>query len=100
MQTRDIVCSLGAKKGRQILVGFALETENLLANAKDKLMRKNLDLIVANEASAGGGVFGSDQNKITLIDRHNKTTKFELKSKQEVASDLVTVLCELLEKRL
>jgi phosphopantothenoylcysteine synthetase/decarboxylase len=55
---------------------------------------------VANEASAGGGVFGNDQNKITLIDRHNKTTKFELKSKQEVASDLVTVLCELLEKRL
>ena len=100
VQTPDILSSLGTKKVHQILVGFALETENLLENAKDKLMRKNLDLIVANEASAGGGVFGNDQNKITLIDRHNKTTTFELKSKEEVANDLVTVICELLEKRL
>lgn len=98
VQTRDILQTLGSTKKHQILVGFALETEQLMENAKDKLERKNLDLIVANEASAGGGVFGNDQNKITLLNRHNKTTTFELKSKQEAAADIVKAICELLEE--
>jgi len=99
VQTRDILASLGSQKKNQILAGFALETENLLENARDKLVRKNLDLIVANEAGVGGGVFGNDQNKITLLDRHNKTTTFELKSKQEAAVDIVAAICGLLDKK-
>jgi phosphopantothenoylcysteine decarboxylase/phosphopantothenate--cysteine ligase len=96
VQTRDILASLGQIKKLQVLAGFALETDQLIDNAKKKLVEKKLDLIVANEASAGGGVFGSDQNKITLIDRHNKTTTFELKSKREAAKDIVAALIQLL----
>lgn len=99
VQTKDVLASLGQNKKSQVLVGFALETENLLENAKAKLLRKNLDLIVANAADAGGGVFGSDNNKVTLLDRHNKTITFELKSKQSVASDIVTAIIGLLEEK-
>lgn len=88
--THDILLELGKKKTRkQYLVGFALETSNGLANAKEKLRKKNLDLIVLNSLEDKGAGFKTGTNKVTLIDRNNKTIKFELKQKQLVAKDIV-----------
>ena len=73
-------------------VGFALETNNVQEYALQKLKNKNLDLIVANSASEAGSGFGGNTNKVTLIDKHNKITNFELKSKLDVASDIVNYI--------
>jgi len=78
------------KTKQQILVGFALETENVLKHAKEKLLKKNLNFIVANSPKDGKTGFESDTNQIFIIDNHNKTTHFELKTKQEVAKDIIT----------
>ncbi|MEO6882549.1 MAG: bifunctional phosphopantothenoylcysteine decarboxylase/phosphopantothenate--cysteine ligase CoaBC [Bacteroidia bacterium] len=89
-RNKDILMELGKmKSNKQILVGFALETENELANAKEKMKKKNLDIIVLNSLQDKGAGFKNDTNKITLIDKYNKTTTFELKSKTEVAKDIV-----------
>ena len=86
----DIAKTLGAQKQpHQLLVGFALETENGLEHAHGKLTRKNLDLIVLNSPSAEGTGFGHDTNRITLLSPHTKPKEFELKSKKEVARDIV-----------
>lgn len=77
------------KRADQVLVGFALETNNAIENAKDKLSRKNLDLIVVNTLEDDGAGFAHDTNRISILDVHNKITKFELKSKSEVAADIV-----------
>ncbi|MES2837724.1 MAG: bifunctional phosphopantothenoylcysteine decarboxylase/phosphopantothenate--cysteine ligase CoaBC [Bacteroidota bacterium] len=96
-KTTDILAQLGAqKKANQILVGFALETENELANAQKKLEKKNLDFIVLNSLNDAGAGFSADTNKITIIDKHNKTEVFELKSKQQVAQDIVAKIKSLL----
>ena len=86
--TKDILASAGAVKNNQYLVGFALETENELENAKDKIRRKNLDLIVLNSLQDKGAGFRSDTNKVTLIDKNFQIQEFGLKSKQEVATDI------------
>lgn len=86
--TKDILASVGALKKKQYLVGFALETENELENARDKIKRKNLDLIVLNSLQDKGAGFRSDTNKVTLIDKKGKVQEFELKSKKEVATDI------------
>jgi phosphopantothenoylcysteine decarboxylase/phosphopantothenate--cysteine ligase len=86
--TKDILASVGAIKKEQYLVGFALETENELENARDKIKRKNLDLIVLNSLQDKGAGFRSDTNKVTLIDKKGKVQEFELKSKKEVATDI------------
>lgn len=91
-KTTDILFELGKLKNQQILVGFALETENLIENATSKLKRKNLDLIVANYSSTSGEGFGFDTNKVIIIDRNNKMYNFELKQKEEVAQDIVEVV--------
>ncbi len=88
-KTKDILASLGAIKKNQYLVGFALETDNELENAKGKLKKKNLNLIVLNSLSDNGAGFKSDTNKVTFIDDKNTVTPFELKSKTEVATDLL-----------
>ena len=88
--TKDILASVGAIKKEQYLVGFALETENELENAKDKIKRKNLDLIVLNSLKDKGAGFGLDTNRITLIDKKGKVQEFALKSKKEVATDIFT----------
>lgn len=90
IKTADVLESLGKQKDKQLLVGFALETNNLIEYAREKINKKNLDFIVANSATETGAGFGVDTNKITIIDKHNKITNFELKSKQEVAKDIVT----------
>ncbi|MEM7087007.1 MAG: bifunctional phosphopantothenoylcysteine decarboxylase/phosphopantothenate--cysteine ligase CoaBC [Bacteroidota bacterium] len=88
-KTDDILASLGKLKQRQFLVGFALETQNELENAKTKLQKKNLDLIVLNSLNDQGAGFGTDTNKVTFITRDNKVIPFEVKSKQEVADDIL-----------
>ncbi|MBR8536246.1 bifunctional phosphopantothenoylcysteine decarboxylase/phosphopantothenate--cysteine ligase CoaBC [Carboxylicivirga sediminis] len=88
--TVDVAASLGKKKtDKQVLVGFALETQDALNNALKKLQKKNLDFIVLNSLEDKGAGFNSDTNKITIIDKDNKTTEFALKAKDEVARDIV-----------
>ncbi|RLD57235.1 MAG: bifunctional phosphopantothenoylcysteine decarboxylase/phosphopantothenate--cysteine ligase CoaBC [Bacteroidetes bacterium] len=94
--TKDILAELGRRKTeRQFLVGFALETENEFANAEKKLKNKNLDFIVLNSLKEKGAGFGHDTNKITIIEENLKLSKYELKSKQEVAIDIVDKIFEL-----
>jgi phosphopantothenoylcysteine decarboxylase/phosphopantothenate--cysteine ligase len=89
--TTDIAGELGLLKSPdQLLVGFALETNDELQNAYAKLTKKNLDFIVLNSMNDQGAGFGVDTNKITIIDRDNNLTFFELKSKAEVAIDIVS----------
>ena len=88
--TQDIAAALGAvKKKKQLLVGFALETDNELKNAKDKMERKNLDFIVLNSLQDKGAGFRVDTNKVTIIDRHQGLTSYGTKTKREVAEDIV-----------
>jgi len=95
--TTDIAETLGAqKKSSQILAGFALETDNELNNAKDKLLRKNFDFIVLNSLREEGAGFGYNTNRITIIDRNNIIDKFELKSKEEAAKDILDKIVSLI----
>lgn len=97
--TKDIAASLGAiKTENQILVGFALETNDELSNAHRKLQKKNLDFIVLNSLNDPGAGFDVDTNKITILDKYNNQQDFELKTKTEVARDIVSRIVELLVK--
>lgn len=87
-RTKDILFSMGETKKNQYLVGFALETQNAIENAKQKLRRKNLDAIVLNTLEDQGAGFGSKTNKITFIDKNLAEKTFEVKPKSEVASDI------------
>ncbi|OBX26263.1 phosphopantothenoylcysteine decarboxylase/phosphopantothenate--cysteine ligase [Gelidibacter algens] len=88
-KTQDILKSLGAIKSHQFLVGFALETNNELENAKGKLNAKNLNLIVLNSLNDQGAGFGSSTNKVTFITDAQEIIQHDLKSKREVAADLM-----------
>lgn len=88
-KTKDILASLGELKKNQFLIGFALETENEIENAKLKIQKKNLDLIVLNSLQDEGAGFGTTTNKITFIDRNFSIELMELKSKEEVAIDIL-----------
>lgn len=89
-KTVDIAKSLGAKKtANQFNVGFALETENEEKHAKEKLVKKNFDMVVLNSLNDKGAGFKSDTNQITIIDKQNNIQKFELKSKKQVAKDIL-----------
>jgi phosphopantothenoylcysteine decarboxylase/phosphopantothenate--cysteine ligase len=92
VKTHDILASLGKVKSRQILVGFALETNNELENAIVKLKKKNLDLIVLNSLRDKGAGFKKETNKVTIIDKFEKISEFSLKSKAEVADDIFNVI--------
>jgi phosphopantothenoylcysteine decarboxylase/phosphopantothenate--cysteine ligase len=92
----DIAASLGQlKKPHQLLVGFALETDNEEANAMKKLAKKNLDFIVLNSLKDSGAGFGHDTNKISILFEKKKKKSFELKGKREVARDIVDVIAPL-----
>ena len=94
--TKDIAASLGQmKKGHQWLVGFALETTDELQNAKHKLSRKNLDMIVLNSLKDEGAGFGFDTNKVSLIFKNEQIKSFPLKPKSEVARDIVEAVAVL-----
>lgn len=88
----DILHWAGTNKAKQIVVGFALETSNLEVNAKKKLDKKNLNFIVMNTLQDEGAGFGHDTNKIGILDDRNNVESFELKSKEEVARDIITYL--------
>ncbi|MCE5205185.1 MAG: bifunctional phosphopantothenoylcysteine decarboxylase/phosphopantothenate--cysteine ligase CoaBC [Porphyromonadaceae bacterium] len=89
----DIAASLGQMKGaHQILIGFALETNDELQNARKKLERKNLDFIVLNSLQEKGAGFGGDTNKVTILFRDGDNISFGLKSKKEVAKDIVDLV--------
>lgn len=90
VKNKDILFSLGTIKTNQFLVGFALETENEQRNALGKLIRKNLDAIVLNSLNDKGAGFGKDTNKITFIDKNEQIKTFPLKSKAEVAQDIIS----------
>ncbi|MFK7953083.1 MAG: bifunctional phosphopantothenoylcysteine decarboxylase/phosphopantothenate--cysteine ligase CoaBC, partial [Ekhidna sp.] len=90
----DIALELGKQKKKQIHVGFALETNNESSNAKEKLKKKNFDLIVLNSLNDTGAGFQSDTNKVSFFDKNDNEKKFELKSKQEVAADIVSYVTQ------
>lgn len=93
-KTQDILLSLGKIKKDQYLVGFALETENEEENAKLKLKKKNLDLIVLNSLRDEGAGFQKDTNKVTLISKDNKLHPFPVKPKSEVAKDILEYIID------
>ncbi|MDY5969574.1 MAG: bifunctional phosphopantothenoylcysteine decarboxylase/phosphopantothenate--cysteine ligase CoaBC [Bacteroidales bacterium] len=97
VQNPDILATLGGMKtSQQRLVGFALETNNELENANSKLKKKNLDFIVLNSLRDKGAGFETDTNLVTIVDRDGTTLRGKLKSKQEVARDIVRHLAEML----
>lgn len=94
-KTYDIASELGKiKKPGQVIVGFALETDNERANAQKKLASKNFDFIVLNSLKDDGAGFGHDTNKVTIIGKNDVSKEFILKSKKEVASDIVNLIVE------
>jgi phosphopantothenoylcysteine decarboxylase / phosphopantothenate---cysteine ligase len=93
-ETSDILKELGKRKKKQLLVGFALETNDEIKNAKKKLAAKNLDFIVLNSLNDKGAGFQKDTNKISIIDRKNKISKYKTKSKIDVASDIFLKIIE------
>ena len=94
--TTDILAYMGKTKGKQFLVGFALETENEVANAKGKLERKHLDLIVLNSLNDQGAGFKTETNKVTFISKSGAVVPQELKPKEEVAKDLLHMIQNLM----
>ena len=96
VRTKDIAAEFGRLKGNRLLVGFALETDNEEANALSKLERKNLDLIVLNSLRDKGAGFGTDTNKVTVIERGGGKHAYPLAAKTEVAA----VIADAIERRL
>lgn len=93
VKTEDILKSVGSKKtDNQVVVGFALETQNGLENAKKKLHTKNIDLIVLNEMNESGVGFKTKTNKVSIITKDDKVTEFDLKPKNEVALDVLDAI--------
>lgn len=97
-KTKDILSSLGAIKKNQFLIGFALETENEIENAKLKIQKKNLDLIVLNSLQDKGAGFKKDTNKVTFIDKNFEIEPMELKSKESVAADILNKVIQHFSK--
>ena len=98
IKNKDIALEMGNLKTHQVNIGFALETENEKENATAKLNKKNFDLIVLNSLNDKGAGFASDTNKITIIGQDNIKKEFELKSKREVAKDIIYEVAQLLNR--
>jgi phosphopantothenoylcysteine decarboxylase / phosphopantothenate---cysteine ligase len=100
IKNKDIAKYLGEnKKENQILIGFALETNDEIKNALSKIHKKNLDFIVLNSLQDEGAGFGHDTNKINIINKEGAIKKFDLKSKKEVAHDIINELIELINSK-
>jgi phosphopantothenoylcysteine decarboxylase/phosphopantothenate--cysteine ligase len=94
-RTKDILKSLGEKKrGGQVLIGFALETAEEKKHAREKLEKKNADMIILNSLNDAGAGFGHDTNKITIFRKKGKEIGFSVKSKDEVAKDIVDTIIQ------
>lgn len=101
VKTKDIALELGKqKRENQIVFGFALETNDEEQNAKEKLKKKNFDFIVLNSMRDEGAGFQSDTNKITIIDKDGNVAKFDLKTKTEVAKDIVAYTNKILKQKI
>lgn len=96
MPNKDIAAAIGQIKEKQIIVGFALETDNELENAKKKVHTKNLDFIVLNSLNEEGAGFGVDTNKITILKKDGSRLNYDLKTKDEVATDILNVTLEMM----
>ncbi len=97
VKTIDIAKTIGErKKENQLSIAFALETNDELENAKKKLTSKNVNFVVLNSLQNQGTCFGTNQNKITIVE-HNKTTNFDIKSKTEVATDIISHLEKIMQ---
>jgi phosphopantothenoylcysteine decarboxylase/phosphopantothenate--cysteine ligase len=92
----DIIATIGRKKGGRIVVGFAMETGNLMRNAQQKMVDKNMDLIVANELGVAGAGFQHDTNVVRILDRHGKVDVLPLMTKEAVAQRVLDRVCDLL----
>ncbi len=97
VKNADILKELGLKKKKQILVGFCMETQDLIENATKKLNSKNLDFIVANDLSQQGSGFGVDTNIITIIDKSGEKTKYDIMSKREVAEVILDKVSDVIK---
>lgn len=97
-KTVDILAELGKQKKQQCLVGFALETENVIEYATKKIKAKNLDFIIANSLQDKGAGFATDTNKINIVDNTGKVFEYGLKSKEEVAKDILNFTMNYLKK--
>jgi len=95
----DIIGELGKVKEQRIIVGFAAETENLLDNAKEKLKKKNLDMIVANDVAKAGIGFGSDNNEVMIIEKSGKAKQVPLLSKEEIANIILDSVKKALKNK-
>ncbi|MBQ5600672.1 MAG: bifunctional phosphopantothenoylcysteine decarboxylase/phosphopantothenate--cysteine ligase CoaBC [Phascolarctobacterium sp.] len=95
----DIMKELGARKAHQILVGFAAETQNLLDNAREKIVKKNLDMIVANDVTAAGAGFNSDTNIVKFLFPNGEVRSLEQMAKTQVANILLDTVMELKAKK-
>ena len=92
-QTEDILAVLGKQKTRQVLVGFAAETERVIESAQKKLDRKNLDLLVANDVSEG--IFGEDSSSVTILSRSARPVTLERQSKTAIAGKILDMALAL-----
>jgi phosphopantothenoylcysteine decarboxylase / phosphopantothenate---cysteine ligase len=98
-RTRDILEEIGKKKGNRVVVGFAAETENLIANARRKLIEKNLDLIVANDVTKTGAGFASDTNQVRILYPSGEIKDLPLMSKEEVSQAILDEAFNLLKQK-
>jgi phosphopantothenoylcysteine decarboxylase / phosphopantothenate---cysteine ligase len=99
VKTPDIAAEVGRRKGRRLLVGFAAETDQVETYARDKLQRKNMDMIVANDVSEPGAGFEGDTNIVTVFDKHGEVLRLPQLSKREVARQLIRLVGERLDER-
>lgn len=95
----DIIAEVGKNKGGRILVGFAMETQNLLTNAREKMKKKNMDLIVANNLREEGAGFRTDTNIITIIDRTGRSESLEKMTKIEAAEEILNRVQKIINKK-
>ena len=94
VRTPDIIAELGSRKAKQFICGFSMETENLVENSRGKLIRKNLDMIVANNLKTKGAGFGTDTNVVTLITK-DAVKELDIMSKQDVAKAVFDEILKL-----
>ncbi len=92
VENPDILLGLGAKKKQQLLVGFAAETQQLVQNAAKKMVKKRVDLLVANDVSRSDIGFGSNQNEVTFLRPHQKPLLVKKTTKEEIAAQIFDVL--------
>jgi phosphopantothenoylcysteine decarboxylase/phosphopantothenate--cysteine ligase len=98
-RTPDILAEIGKRKGKRVLVGFAAETDDLVANARQKLQRKNLDLMVANDVGRAGAGFDADTNAVKILDPVGGVEDVPLLSKREVADRILDRVAALLARQ-